>query len=75
MRRRWRTALADAEMTEKAWAESIGVSSQHVSEVLFNGRAGEAVMRRAIAFVQAREQLIAKRVARAAGRPAGVPAA
>lgn len=62
LRRRWRVVLADAELTEKAWAESRGVSGNHVREVVLGLRKSDHVLREVIDFVRTRERMIAKRI-------------
>ena len=63
LRRRWRVVLADAETNEKAWAESRGVSANHVREVVLGLRKSDHVLREVLDFVRTRERLIAKRIA------------
>lgn len=63
LRRRWRVALADAETSEKAWAEDRDLSANHVREVVLGIRKSDQVLRAVIDFVRIREKQIAKRIA------------
>jgi hypothetical protein len=63
LRRRWRVALADAETHEAAWAESRGVSKNHVREVVLGLRKSEHLLAQVIAYVRDRERRIAARIA------------
>ncbi len=62
LRRRWRVALADAETHETAWAESRGVTGNHVREVVLGLRKSEHLLAQVIAFVRDRERQIVARI-------------
>ena len=62
LKQRWRTALADAGMSEAQWAESEGLTKSHVAQVIKGDRQSARLMEKAMAFIVAREKVLAKRL-------------
>lgn len=62
LKQRWRTALADAGISEADWAEREGLTKSHVSQVIRGDRTSARLMEKALAFIADREKLLAKRL-------------
>jgi hypothetical protein len=63
---RWRSALAEAGLTQRAWATSRGLSDQHVSEVAKGKRQSSALVAEMHLFVDAQEEAMRRRLAQGA---------
>lgn len=64
--RRWRSALAEAGLTQRAWATSRGLSDQHVSEVAKGKRQSHVLMAEMRLFVELHEEAMRRRLAQGA---------
>lgn len=59
LRRRWRVALAHAELTESEWARERGLTPSHVRQVTAGDRESAVLEPEIRAFIAARERMIA----------------
>jgi predicted transcriptional regulator len=60
--KRWRVALAEAEMTESAWAEAVGVTQSHVGQVVRGDRESDRLMQKITEFIAEQERALAHRL-------------
>lgn len=61
--RRWRIALANAEMSEVEWSEANGLTPSHVGQVARGQRESARASALMLTFIEQQERTLARRLA------------